>query len=582
MTPEEIPLRTRRARRGHDEGNEGHAHEEDREPSTYLDYRRDWVNDQRESQFDSQRRTSSGRGSIAPSTGDNVHHQYDIDIVGRPRSGAKQWLEDLCASANCKRSSSGEKPNNVDEAERKNLTETTATQPAAYNERKDDPLEQPRRSHGPTVGEEEQQDLTEVAAPGPVAEEDQNSQWRGQQHLEDGPQYDHRKDFIFEPEPVSTWETQLYIVCHLIFFSILGTLARLSTQWVTFYPGAPVVFSNLWANVGGTLMMGFFAEDRKIFMEEWGTPASPSSPPTKDPRGTASSRAQHLKIKKTIPLYIGLTVGFCGSFTSFSTFERDIFLALANKLPTPLNHPVSTSAGASLSSNVPRNGGYSFEAILAVIILTLTACIGAVHFGAHCAIALDRFMPTIPFRFTRRVLHPLIVFLGIGCWVGAIVMAAVPPDRLRGPAYAGHGGTWRGQVLFALVFAPVGCLLRFYLSLKLNALVAWFPLGTFAANTWGTAAFGMAYDLQRARLSGAGVGGGVTGCQVLQGVQDGFCGTLTTVSTWVVELTTLRRGHAYFYGLTSVFAGLILLIVIMGSVLWTIGFQTPVCAIEIS
>lgn len=51
---------------------------------------------------------------------------------------------------------------------------------------------------------------------------------------------------------------------------------------------------------------------------------------------------------------------------------------------------------------------------------------------------------------------------------------------------------------------------------------------------------------------GGVAGGNLIGCQVLQGVQHGFCGCLTTVSTWVVELHSLRRKHAYFYGTASV------------------------------
>lgn len=471
----------------------------------------------------------------------------------------------------------------AEQEEEQDLTEVAAPAPVANEDRDDSgKLEgHQRRRGGSTAEEEEQEDVTEVAARQPVPDENQNGQWHKQEHLEDAPQYDYQQQSDRDTPRVSNAVTQLYILGHLIFWSILGTLARLGTMWITFYPGAPIAFSNLWANFGGTLVMGFLAEDRKIFNEEWGVTPSPPSSPTKDPRGTESTRAKHMKAKKTIPLYIGLTVAFCGSYTSFSEFERDVFLALANRRPAPLYHPAE--ATSSPLSTIPRNGGYSFEALLAVIILTVTACIGALQFGAHCAIALDRFTPTIPFRLTRRFLDPLIVFLGIGCWIGAIVMAAVPPDRVGGPAYAGHGETWRGQVVFSLVFSPVGCLLRFYLSLHLNSLISWFPLGTFAANTFGTAVFGMAYALQRTPLAGSSVAAGsMISCQVLQGLQDGFCGTLTTVSTWIVELTTLRRRHGYLYGLASVVAGLALLVVIMGSVLWTIEFRNPICASEIN
>jgi CrcB protein len=76
---------------------------------------------------------------------------------------------------------------------------------------------------------------------------------------------------------------------------------------------------------------------------------------------------------------------------------------------------------------------------------------------------------------------------------------------------------------------------------------------------------------------GALVGGGRVGCQALQGVMDGFCGATTTVSTWVAELQSLRRRHAYVYAMASVVCGLCFMLVIMGSVRWTVGWSSPAC-----
>jgi fluoride ion exporter CrcB/FEX len=117
----------------------------------------------------------------------------------------------------------------------------------------------------------------------------------------------------------------------------------------------------------------------------------------------------------------------------------------------------------------------------------------------------------------------------------------------------------------------LGTLARFYASLYLNGLLAAFPVGTFAVNVFGTGIVGMSWDLAHAQL------GGVVGCQVLQGVEDGFCGCLTTVSTWVAELTALRRQHAYFYGAASVLAGLAVMVVVMGGLRWTDGFEPLQC-----
>ncbi|GKT46883.1 fluoride export protein 1 [Colletotrichum spaethianum] len=363
------------------------------------------------------------------------------------------------------------------------------------------------------------------------------------------------------PRPVahlSKLETELYTLSYLVFFAIFGTLARLGIQALTTYPGAPVSFGVLWANVGGSLVMGFLAEDRKLFKHEWGT-ATYHDQIHKARRqqhadgsaavDLAAAKKAHLATKKTIPLYIGLATGFCGSFTSFSSFIRDVFLAMSNDLP---------GAGGAVPET--RNGGYSFMAMLAVILTTVSLSLSALVAGAHLAAALEPVTPSIPYPLSRKFLDRGAVFLGWGSWLGAVLLAIFPPHD-----------AWRGQAVFSLVFAPLGCLARFYASLWLNSRVPAFPVGTFTVNITGVAVLGMCWDLGHAGL------GGVVGCQVLQGVEDGFCGCLTTVSTWVAELTALRRRHAYVYGVSSVVVGFAVLVVIMGAMRWTDGFGPLMC-----
>ncbi|KAI9709459.1 MAG: hypothetical protein M1820_003219 [Bogoriella megaspora] len=384
---------------------------------------------------------------------------------------------------------------------------------------------------------------------------------------------------------VSRVATEIYTLSYLVVFSILGTLARLGVQWLNFYPGAPILPSVLWANFGGSLFMGFLSEDRMLFAQEWGRTKRDYRDETmnEDNAYFEAAKQAHANAKKTIPLYIGLATGFCGSFTSFSSFMRDVFLALSNNLPAALYHPQAIGYTVSSNDTIHRNSGFSFEALLAVIVTTVALSLSALHVGAHIAIYLQPYLPSLPYRTCRTFLDPLVVFLSWGCWLGAVFMAIWPPDRPGGPSSRGSWAneTWRGQAIFACVFAPVGCLLRFYTSLKLNGLVASFPLGTFAVNMLGTAVLGMAFDLQHVPLKSAGgsIGGGRVRCQILQGIDDGFCGCLTTVSTWVAELNGLRRGHAYYYGISSIVMALGLLVIIMGSIRWTIGWQDPVCII---
>lgn len=441
-------------------------------------------------------------------------------------------------------------------------------------------------------------ELTEIAAPQPVQRDASGDEQPGsierQRYLEEeersGGEESSERSGPYRPRTPAEytrpqretretpkWLTELYTVSYLIFFAIWGTLARLGVQWLTFYPGAPIATPVIWANFAGSFIMGFLAEDQALFRfppaqlsHENGNLSTGRKPSHAPPE----EKAAHSKRKKTIPLYIGLATGLCGSFTSFSSFARDAFLALSNDLPTPLDHPVPNPSAALISTTVPRNGGYGFQAWLHVVLATLALALGGLMTGAHLAIFLGPWTPRLHGTFVQRVVDPVMVLLGWGCWLGALFLAIWPPDR------SGRGGeTWRGEVLFALVLAPAGCLLRFYASLKLNGLVPAFPLGTFTVNMLGTAVLGMCFDVQHVGVGVTGrVGGGRTGCQVLQGVMDGFCGCLTTVSTWVAEINGLKRKHGWAYAFASIAGGLGLMVVIMGSVRWSVGWQDPVCA----
>lgn len=423
--------------------------------------------------------------------------------------------------------------------------------------------------------------LNEIAAPSPV-ENPQNEREQG--YLEDRDAHSPSTDKIVGKDDApprrqraSKLATEIYTISYLVLFSIMGTLSRLGLQALTFYPGAPVQTGLLWANVGGSLIMGFLSEDRKLFREEWGSPSSPKQARGYDQENgkplhrSPSAGQKHAAVKKTLPLYIGLATGFCGSFTSFSSFMRDCFFALSNALQVPIAHP--SAAPISETLNVHRNPGYSFMAALSVLIITIGLSLGALQLGAHLALGLEPFTPSIPFLFARKIVDRSIFLLAWGCWLGAIFMAIWPPDRPSGPVGNASWAleTWRSQALFALVFAPLGCLLRFYASLHLNGKIKAFPLGTFAVNVLGTMMEAIFLDLQRVPI------GGMVGCQVLQGMSDGFCGCLTTVSTWVAELKGLRLRHAYFYGFMSVGVALGLMVIIVGSLQWTDGFNSILC-----
>ncbi|KAI1014087.1 hypothetical protein LB504_008849 [Fusarium proliferatum] len=348
-------------------------------------------------------------------------------------------------------------------------------------------------------------------------------------------------------KPLSTthkafsFTTKLHTHSYLILFSILGTLAREGMTALLVYPGAPVIFPTLWVNFAGCLVMGFLAEDRMLFRHEWGPDTRGTVSATdSDSTDLEAAKKSHLNVKKTLPLYIGLSVGFCGSFTTFSTFILDSFLALCNGLETP-SAPTSD-----------RNEGYSFCALAAVVLLTIHVSLGGLFLGAHLAIFAQDIMPSLPYFFMRKVLDPIATVLGWGCWIGAILLCIYPPSD-----------DWRGSVLFSLAFAPLGVLTRFYLAVFLNGKLPTFPLGTFAANVLGTLILAVVWDLSQI-LSRPSLG-----YQLLEGVKNGYCAVVTTVSTLALELSSLQREHAYRYGTVSFLVSFGLVVVISGSFKWT-------------
>lgn len=374
---------------------------------------------------------------------------------------------------------------------------------------------------------------------------------------------------------IGRFKAKLFISAHLVVFSILGTLARVGLSMLTTYPTQPVGFTSIWPNFAGTLVLGFLSEGAELFRHPKAvlslsrrrtTPTVESDSDGNSPSGTEmpdtggrAKEGRHADVEPSlpVPLHIGLATGFCGSFTSYSAFMRDCFEALA---------------GMSSITGQPPSPGQNFLSVAAVIITTIGLSVVGLKTGAHLAIFLKTYEKKVP----KRVLHfidRVSVVLALLLWSCVVVMAILLSGRTRGQEM------WWGQMLLSLAFSPVGCFIRFVSSILLNTRITGFPLGTFCVNMLGTMLLAVVWDLQRLpnRDIAATIGGDLVSCQVLQAVEDGFCGCLTTVSTWAVELSTLRRRHAYKYGFASIATSIVIVIVVMGTLKWTVGLSKPVC-----
>jgi CrcB protein len=101
--------------------------------------------------------------------------------------------------------------------------------------------------------------------------------------------------------------------------------------------------------------------------------------------------------------------------------------------------------------------------------------------------------------------------------------------------------------IYSVIFAPFGSLTRFVLSLAFNFNPN-FPYGTLLANVFGSYIYlGMvainAYDHSLSFLA----------MQIVTSMIQGYCGCLTTVSTFILELDSMKkRRYMYTYFIATV------------------------------
>jgi fluoride exporter len=178
--------------------------------------------------------------------------------------------------------------------------------------------------------------------------------------------------------------------------------------------------------------------------------------------------------------------------------------------------------------------------------------------GSLASFALGKYLGK---RTAARV--PLLPQLGFTVrWSITIISMAL--YALTIPFFVRLNHSWRPLATAALVLSFPGTLMRYVLSTQLNTRLQIFPLGTLIANEFATAILAACHIIQRAPSSPSPVA-----CSILQGIIDGFCGCLSTVSTFIVELRTLRGKKAWIYFLVSFILGQIILLVMLGPAWWT-------------
>lgn len=225
------------------------------------------------------------------------------------------------------------------------------------------------------------------------------------------------------------------------------------------------------------------------------------------------------------PLAAFVGIGFCGALTSFSTFMTNLFDYATSPQTTWPNY------------------GWGVPFFLHRLFIEMSVSFSSYYLGKHLGTSLNG--PIIPLEWDRAIVRLLGIF-GLLSWIAVVVISATVSSQRSWPLTA--------------VFAPIGVWTRYWL-MPLNRTV--FRLGTIISNMSATIAASILWLCMHLQHDTS------TQLAVMAALASGFCGSLSTISSFIAELDMLRLKHAYIYGISTVAAGFSICIVVMGSYKWT-------------
>ena len=296
--------------------------------------------------------------------------------------------------------------------------------------------------------------------------------------------------------------------CALSVLAYLGILTRIYLTELAVWNGLPL-FPAFYSEVVGTAVMGFVLSHKRLLE------------------------------KRHALTYQALATGFCGSLTTFSSWNNDAATVLIQY-------------GEEDPDNITRLIGWA-----TILVVGFGMPIAALKFGEHVGHLSpwsDQKNTNREYHFPRKLVKLLEMATYVSLWVATTSVVIIIPLMLFR----------RHDFVFSFVLASLGAYIRWHFS-PLNALFKNFKLGTFLVNVIGTWVLATAYILDHHHEEQTGLE--IKG--LLYGATNGLCGCLTTVSTFAVELTSLPLGWNYLYGVSSVLAAQAGLLLIRGTYWWT-------------
>ncbi|KAJ2502871.1 hypothetical protein GGH96_000741 [Coemansia sp. RSA 1972] len=247
------------------------------------------------------------------------------------------------------------------------------------------------------------------------------------------------------------------------------------------------------------------------------------------------------RTRRTFPasLHTGLTTGLCGSITTFSSWQLLVYTQF-------------------FADKGEHSKFQNFLGGVSVWVTTLACACGALRAGAGAGDMCG----------ARRGSGDRWKYKSDCVVAGVCVLGVVAACVVVGTAHDAR------SVSISVLMGPAGTLVRWKLSkLNTHGTARRLPAGTLLANTMGCAVLAAVHTLQNGGL----VRPSHTSCQVLTAISDGFCGCLTTISTFAHELHALPPRHAATYTIVSIAATQLLFILVCGIYFETAHVDYSIC-----
>lgn len=320
----------------------------------------------------------------------------------------------------------------------------------------------------------------------------------------------------------------------VVSFSVAGNMCRTSIQDLTLYNNSFINYN------GGTVVWVNFAA---CFVMSWTNNAVKF--------WSLVLEGSNKTSMKQIALHSGITSGFCGSLSTFSSMMIEIFFKTVDLVN---------------NDQLPNNG-YRVMEFFATSITHIAVPIFGHICGLQFALLFDclitpRISKVLQYK-TIRIVEFICVFIGIGALIANLVLTCTLPIE----------NWYKQKYSFVILMGAFGALMRFKLSKYNGYIKPWFPLGTLIANISGVLLIAICELLSLGlHEQGKRLISNQTDLMIIRGFGSGWAGSLTTISSFVNELYNLEYPiYQQIYFWITFTPSFIIILLINGVYNWTRG-----------